>query len=547
MRRITFFKTLLVAIALVIASMNVKAQQESIIYSTGFESADGFTAATAYNNTTVAYTGASGSQWGTYFGTPSTTGAIAGTQSMQMRWYTATPSNLGYTFTNFDKPNVTKVTFNAANTTGINLIVSYSTDGGSTYTGAQTFTSLTSTSSSLYTYTLTTDPAGFASPVRFKFQMTYTTAPTATSRLYLDNVTIYGIPPAVPVAATPVMSLLTGNYYTSQNATISCSTPGSSIYYSVDGSVPSSTSLTSTLYTGSIAVNSTQTLKAIAYASGFTASSINSASYTFPTPVADIATLRASSTSGFYKLTGEAFLTFQSPATYAKPKFVQDATGGIYIYDAGSKITTAYNVGDGISGLIGTLTLYNGYLLEFNPVADPGAASSTGNTITPAVVTIQNLASYPSQLVKVRKASIAETGSFVNATNYTINDGNNGVLRTAYSDLLYIGSSIPTGSQDITGVVLNNGLTEIDLVPRSSLDIVSTITGMNQTSTDSDIYPVNGSIVFTAAAGESVQVYNATGQRLVQKFAVEGINTIPVSAKGVLLVKVGERLAKIIM
>jgi len=545
MRRITFFKTFLATILLVIGCISASAQ-ESSLYSTGFESGDTFTATSVYNNATVLYSGASGNQWGTYFGTPSTTGAIVGSQSMQLRWYTTTASSSGYTFTNFDNPNVTRVTFNAANTAGINLIVSYSTDGGLTYIGAQTYT--LTTSSIPYTYTLSTDPAGFASPVRFKFQLTYTTAPTATSRLYLDNVVIYGIPPSAPVAATPAISLLTGNYYTSQNVTISCSTPGSSIYYSLDGSVPSKTSPTSTLYTSNIVVNSTQILKAIAYATGFTESSINSASYTFPTLISTIAALRAASTNGFYQLTGEAVLTYQSPATYGKPKCIQDATGAIYIYDSGSKITTAYNVGDGITGLIGTLTLYNGYLLEFYPAADPGNASSTGNTIRPAVVTLANLANYPSQLVTVKNVTITGSGNFEASTNYPINDGSAGILRTAYTDLPYLSSSIPTSAQDITGVLFNNSLTEIDLVPRTRGDMINTtVTDVNQASINSKIYTSNGKVCFWAIAGESVEIFNAVGQKILQNKAVAGLNSILVSTKGVVLVKVGNRFAKVIL
>jgi hypothetical protein len=546
MRKITLFKPLFVAITLVLMNLSVSAQEASL-YSTGFESTDGFVAAAVYNNTTIAYTGASGNQWGTYFGTPSTTTPIVGLQSMQMRWYTTTPTNLGYTFTNFDEPNVTRVTFNAANTVGINLIVSYSTDGGATWLGAQTYT-LTTTSTS-YTYTLSTDPAGFSSPVRFKFQITYTTAPTATSRLYLDNVVIYGIPPAIPPTATPVISLVTGNYFTSQNVTISCSTPGSSIYYSVDGSVPSNISLTSTQYLSTIAINATQTLKAIAYAAGYTTSAINSAIYTFPTSISNIAALRAASTSGFYRLTGEAVLTYQSPATYGKPKFIQDATGGLYIYDTASKITTPYNVGDGITGLIGTITLYNNYLLEFYPVADPGTASSTGNIITPSIVTIANLANYPSQLVTVKNAAITGSGNFVVSTAYPINDGTAGTLRTYFTDLPYIGVPIPNSpNQNITGIVYNYSSTEADIIPRTAADMINTtVTAINQSSTNSNIYASKGNVVFSATAGESVDIYTTIGQKLVHKLAVEGDNTIPVNAQGVVLVKIGNRIAKVIL
>ncbi|WP_312766463.1 T9SS type A sorting domain-containing protein [Epilithonimonas sp.] len=152
------------------------------IYSTGFESSEGFTSSTVYNNTTLLVSGPSGKQWSTFFGTPSTTSALTGNQSMQMRWYTTSSASKGYTMTNFATSGVGSVTFNASNTAGINVIVSYSTNG-TTWLGPQTFT-LTTTSTS-YTYNV---PAAATGALRFKFELTYTTAPSATSRLYIDDV-----------------------------------------------------------------------------------------------------------------------------------------------------------------------------------------------------------------------------------------------------------------------------------------------------------------------------------------------------------------------
>ena len=69
-----------------------------------------------------------------------------------------------------------------------------------------------------------------------------------------------------------------------------------------------------------------------------------------PVEVATIAALRASTVgTTVYKLTGEAFLTFQQ--TYRNQKFIQDATGGILVDDNTAKITTTYNLGDGITGI----------------------------------------------------------------------------------------------------------------------------------------------------------------------------------------------------
>lgn len=159
------------------------------LYTTGFESAspasNGFVSGTVYNNTTVAFTGPAGKQWGTYFGTPSTTSAISGNQSMQMRWYTSSSNSKGYTYTNFGTDNVKSISFSAANTNGINVIVSYSVNGGSTWLNPRTYT--LSTSSNTYVYTIPSNETA-TTGFRFKFELTYATAPTATSRLYLDDI-----------------------------------------------------------------------------------------------------------------------------------------------------------------------------------------------------------------------------------------------------------------------------------------------------------------------------------------------------------------------
>jgi len=59
---------------------------------------------------------------------------------------------------------------------------------------------------------------------------------------------------------------------------ISCATPGATIRYTTDGSTP--TSSQGTVYRGSIPLNATTTIKAIAYKSGMTDSDIASATYT---------------------------------------------------------------------------------------------------------------------------------------------------------------------------------------------------------------------------------------------------------------------------
>ena len=72
-----------------------------------------------------------------------------------------------------------------------------------------------------------------------------------------------------PTAATPSFSPGGGSYTAAQTVTISDATSGATIYYTTNGSTPTTSSA---VYSGPIAISSTTTLEAIATASGYNAS-----------------------------------------------------------------------------------------------------------------------------------------------------------------------------------------------------------------------------------------------------------------------------------
>lgn len=303
---------------------------------------------------------------------------------------------------------------------------------------------------------------------------------------------------------TPSFSPSTGTYYTPQEVTITSTTEDAIIYYTTDGTDPDSTSATSTKYTAPITVSATTTLKAIAYKEGMTTSSIVNATYTFPAinEVATIAALREGLTDGtVYKLTGEAVITFMSTARNAK--YIQDATAAILIDDNSGVITTTYNLYDGITGITGTIAEYSG-MLQFTPVLDPGAATSQGNTITPREVTLAEIANYPAELVVIKRVNFEVQGNFEASRSYNLTDGTNtGVLRTNYNTVDYIGTAVPQGKLNISGVVLMYN-TSGQLVARSLADFEAV------------------SEPYITVAEESVPAMTTSGAPVTEEIHIEG-------------------------
>ena len=86
-----------------------------------------------------------------------------------------------------------------------------------------------------------------------------------------------------PPAASPTFSPASGTYTTPQSVTLSDATSGATIYYTLDGSTPSSSSA---VYVGAISVTATTTIKAIGMASGYSQSGVATGTFTITPPAA---------------------------------------------------------------------------------------------------------------------------------------------------------------------------------------------------------------------------------------------------------------------
>jgi glucosylceramidase len=91
-------------------------------------------------------------------------------------------------------------------------------------------------------------------------------------------------PPPPPVAATPAFWPVPGSYsqtQAGQMVTLTDGTSGATIYYTTDGSTPTTAS---TVYANPFTITATATIKAIATASGFSTSAVASGLYTLSSP-----------------------------------------------------------------------------------------------------------------------------------------------------------------------------------------------------------------------------------------------------------------------
>jgi hypothetical protein len=141
---------------------------------------------------------------------------------------------------------------------------------------------------------------------------------------------------------------------------------------------------------------------------------------------------------------------------------------------------------------------------------------------------------YVANLGSHTMAGSSSTISTIQGSPFTVTGANSKVLEGLSSSTTYY----------YTVIAKNGSVT----TPVSNEIAASTTTTEITTATATlPISIVNGKIQLTTKAGETVSVYNTIGQKILSKITVEGLNSIAVSAHGMVIIKIGNKVAKVIL
>jgi uncharacterized repeat protein (TIGR03803 family) len=196
---------------------------------------------------------------------------------------------------------------------------------------------------------------------------------------------------------SPVFFPPAGNYLRGSTQTVSIvsATPGATIRYTTDGSTPTESS--GSLYSGPVTVDQNNTVEAVAYESGLTTSSVNSATYAFD-PQAAAPTF--SPAAGTY--TAGPMVTISTATSGASIRFTTD----------GSTPTESYGTLYSGPFLIGADTTVSATAYKSGYIDSPMASSGLYTLVLPPCPTAPTLSPAP--------------GTYANAQTVTIKSATGG-------------------------------------------------------------------------------------------------------------------------
>jgi hypothetical protein len=289
---------------------------------------------------------------------------------------------------------------------------------GGSYAAPTVVTITDATSAAIIYYTTNGSTPTTASPV-YNGPITLNASATVKAVAQAPGDTLSGVAGASYnlTTANPVISFTGGNYVAPGSVTITDATPGAVIYYTTDGTSPTTAS---TPYSGPITLNASARVKAVAQAPGDRLSGGASASYTLTT-----ATPVISFSGGKYVAPGAVTITDTTPGAViyyttdgTTPTTASTLYSGLITLNASARVkAVAQAPGDTLSG--GASANYT--LATATPVITPGTGTyATSNAVTIADATPGAVIYYTTNGSTPTAASTVYSGSITINVNATV-------------------------------------------------------------------------------------------------------------------------------
>lgn len=281
---------------------------------------------------------------------------------------------------------------------------------------------------------------------------TYTLRVTSDHNAQITKIEIY-YAEEVPAGtcATPIFSLDEGTYEGAQSVTISCSTTDATIYYTTDGSTPTTSS---SVYSAAIPVAADMTIKAYAVKDGSDDSEVATASYTiteapdvtldftsntewkFPNGSSNKKVDRISYTSGDHTIyvagsTGNGYYFSSSYLLLGKtgayielPEFTSSIEKIVVVGTSSGSSGVKFNIYDGTTAVSTEVTGCQNVSQEF-VITNPAANKAYKVQVTSnANLQVSKIKIYFGEAPAVAKPTISGDENFVTSTTVTITQTN---------------------------------------------------------------------------------------------------------------------------
>ena len=223
--------------------------------------------------------------------------------------------------------------------------------------------------------------------------------------------------------ATPTFSPAAGTFTEAQNVTISCTTEGATIHYTLDGTDPTANSDT---YSTPLAISETTTVKAIAMKQGMSNSSVASATYTIQqlTSITTIAGLWdfAETVGTTATQVSVTFNDWYVSGVKSNQAIITDGQYGFVIYQS----SHGFTAGDKLSGtVVCNALMYQNHYAELTGVKASNLTVTSGQEVPVLTTTINDL-EVRNYGTPVNLGTLTYNGSaFVDGSQNTITPYNN--------------------------------------------------------------------------------------------------------------------------